>query len=79
MKNKKTLKYLLIIVVALIIFAIIGKKAGWFGKTEVIKVSTELASKRTIVELITANGKIQPQTEVKISSEVSGEIVQVYG
>jgi HlyD family secretion protein len=78
MKNKKTLKYLIIAVIVLILFAIIGKKAGWFGKVEAVKVSTEFALKRTIVEVITANGKIQPQTEVKISSEVSGEVVQVY-
>jgi HlyD family secretion protein len=77
MKNKKILKYLLIAAAVLIVFAIIGKKAGWFGKTESVKVSTELAQKRTIIEIITANGKIQPQTEVKISSEVSGEIVSV--
>jgi len=73
--NKKLLKYLGIIVVVLIVFAIIGKKAGWFGKVEATKISTEFAQKRTIVEIITANGKIQPQTEVKISPEVSGEIV----
>jgi len=78
MKNKKILKYLLIAAGILIAIAIIGKKAGWFGKKELVKVSTELALKRTIVEIITANGKIQPQTEVKISSEVSGEIVQLY-
>ena len=78
MKNKKIMRYLLIAVGVLIVFAIIGKKAGWFGKTESTKVSTELAKKRTIVEIITANGKIEPQTEVKLSSEVSGEIVQIY-
>lgn len=78
MKNKKILKYLLIALGVFIIFAIVGKKAGWFGKAETIKVSTENAAKRKIIEIITANGKIQPQTEVKISSEVSGEIVQLY-
>ena len=73
--NKKLLKYLGLIVVILIVFAIIGKKTGRFGKVVLTKVSTEFAQKRTIVEIITANGKIQPQTEVKISPEVSGEIV----
>jgi len=75
MKSNKLLKYLLIAAVVLIIFAIVGKKAGWFGKEKAIKVSTELAQKRTIIEIITANGKIQPETEVKLSPEVSGEIV----
>ena len=78
MKDKKILKYLIIAVVVLIVFAIVGKKAGWFGKSQATKVATELAQKRTIVEIITANGKIQPQTEVKISSEVSGEIIHLY-
>ena len=75
MKTNKLLKYLLLAAGVLIIFAIIGKKAGWFGKTETIKVSTEKAQRRTIIEIITANGKIQPETEVKLSPEVSGEII----
>jgi len=77
MKNNKILKILLPIVVVLIIFAVIGKKAGWFGKALTIKVAVENAEKRTIVETITANGKIQPEKEVKISPDVSGEIVEL--
>jgi HlyD family secretion protein len=75
MKSNKLLKYLGITAVVLIVFAVIGKKAGWFGKKTAVKVSTELAERRTIVEIITANGKIQPETELKLSPEVSGEIV----
>ena len=77
MKNNKILKILLPIVVVLIIFAVVGKKAGWFGKALTIKVAVENAEKRTIVETITANGKIQPEKEVKISPDVSGEIVEL--
>jgi HlyD family secretion protein len=77
MKNNKILKILLPIVIILIIFAVIGKKAGWFGKALTIKVAVENAEKRTIVETITANGKIQPEKEVKISPDVSGEIVEL--
>jgi HlyD family secretion protein len=77
MKNNKILKFLLPIVIVLIIFAIIGKKAGWFGKALTVKVAVENAEKRTIVETITANGKIQPEKEVKISPDVSGEIVEL--
>ena len=77
MKNNKILKILLPIVVVLIIFAVIGKKAGWFGKALTLKVAVENAEKRTIVETITANGKIQPEKEVKISPDVSGEIVEL--
>jgi HlyD family secretion protein len=77
MKNNKILKILLPIAVILIIFAVIGKKAGWFGKALTVKVAVENAEKRTIVESITANGKIQPEKEVKISPDVSGEIVEL--
>ncbi|HEX7494040.1 MAG TPA: efflux RND transporter periplasmic adaptor subunit [Bacteroidales bacterium] len=77
MKNNKILKILLAIVIVLILFAVVGKKAGWFGKAMTIKVAVENAEKRTIVETITANGKIQPEKEVKISPDVSGEIVEL--
>jgi len=77
MKSNKILKYLLPVVIVLIIFAIVGKKAGWFGKALTLKVAVENVEKRTIVETITANGKIQPEKEVKISPDVSGEIVEL--
>lgn len=77
MKNNKILKILIAIVVVLILFAVVGKKAGWFGKALTLKVAVENAEKRTIVETITANGKIQPEKEVKISPDVSGEIVEL--
>jgi HlyD family secretion protein len=77
MKNNKILKILLPIVIVLILFAVVGKKAGWFGKALTVKVAVENAEKRTIVETITANGKIQPEKEVKISPDVSGEIVEL--
>lgn len=78
MKQRKTLRNLLIIAGALILFVIIGKKAGWFGKEKPIEVTVEKVQKRTIMETVTASGKIQPETEVKISPEVSGEIVELY-
>jgi HlyD family secretion protein len=77
MKSNKILKILLPIVIVLILFAVIGKKKGWFGKALTIKVAVETASRRVIIETITANGKIQPEKEVKISPDVSGEIVEL--
>jgi HlyD family secretion protein len=77
MKKNKVLRYLLIIAVVLVIVAIAGKKAGWFGQGPLTKVAVESVVKRTIVETITANGRIQPETEVKISPDVSGEIVEM--
>lgn len=77
MKNNKILKILVPLTIVLIVFALIGKKAGWFGKAATVKVSVENAEKRTIIETITANGKIQPEKEVKITPDVSGEIVEL--
>ena len=74
----KTLKVLIVIITVLVIFLIIGKKQGWIGKGNIIKVSTELVNRRTIVEYVSANGKIQPEIEVKISPDVSGEIIELH-
>jgi len=77
MKKKKSLKYILIAVGVLIIMIIIAKKSGLIGSKDTVKVSTDIAIKRTIVEIVSANGKIQPEVEVKISPDVSGEIVEL--
>jgi HlyD family secretion protein len=77
MNAKKLLLYLSLFVVALIILLIVGKKAGWFGNSMVYDVTTEKVAKRNITEVITANGKVQPETEVKITPDVSGEIVEL--
>jgi HlyD family secretion protein len=77
MKNTRLLKILVPAVIVLIAFAIIGQKAGWFGKAASVKVAVENAEKRAITETITANGKIQPEKEVKITPDVSGEIVEL--
>ncbi|MEA1886600.1 MAG: efflux RND transporter periplasmic adaptor subunit [Bacteroidota bacterium] len=75
MKSNNLLKILVVVVAILIVFAIIGKQQGWFGKELMVKVAVDKAERRTVVEMITANGKIQPEKEVKISPDVSGEIV----
>jgi HlyD family secretion protein len=77
MKSNKILKILIIAVLVLLIFAFVGKKAGWFGKAVTVKVAVEYAEKRMITETITANGRIQPEKEVKITPDVSGEIVEL--
>jgi HlyD family secretion protein len=77
MKRKKLIQYLLIAAVVLIVVAIVGKKSGKFGKPESIDVVVEKPVYRTIIESISANGKIQPEIEVKISPEVSGEIIEL--
>ncbi len=78
MKQKKILPFAIGFVVIIIIFLVVGKKAGWFGQDFAVSVATEKVESKTITELITANGKIQPETEVKISPDVAGEIVELY-
>ncbi|MBM3865188.1 MAG: efflux RND transporter periplasmic adaptor subunit [Verrucomicrobia bacterium] len=43
----------------------------------VITVTTEKAAVRTLTQVVTASGKIQPEVEVKISTEAAGEIVDL--
>jgi HlyD family secretion protein len=76
-KKNNILKWLIITVIVLIIFAIVGKKAGWIGGAEKKQVATEKVEKRDIIEIVSASGKIQPEVEVKISPDVSGEIVEL--
>jgi HlyD family secretion protein len=77
-KKNNTLKYVLIGAGLLLTVAIAGNKLGWFGKSEVTKVAIEKAEKRTIVETVSASGKVQPEIEVKLSAEVSGEVVELH-
>src|SRR5581483_8871971 len=65
------------LVVLLITVAVIGKKKGWIGGGGVKEVAVEKSAKRSLVETVTASGKINPHTEVKLSSEVSGEVIQL--
>jgi HlyD family secretion protein len=74
----RTWKIILIAVGVVLVFLIVAKTAGWIGKSNnEFTVETEEVKARTIVETVTASGKIQPETEVKITSEVSGEIIQL--
>jgi len=68
----------LIVFGVLLAMLIVSKKLGWIGKEFKEKVTVEKVALRSITEIITANGKIKPETEVKISSDVSGEIIELY-
>lgn len=62
----------------LLVVAVAGSKLGWFGKSESIQVAVEKVTSRTIVETVSASGKVQPEVEVKLSAEVSGEVVELH-
>lgn len=71
------LKTILIIVGIVIALLAIGVYSGVIGGDKSEKVTTEKAAGRKVVETVTASGKIQPETEVKLSAEVSGEVTEL--
>ncbi|MDE3056930.1 MAG: efflux RND transporter periplasmic adaptor subunit [Bacteroidota bacterium] len=74
--NKKSKKKLFIfsgigvVVLILVLVVLLGSK-----RENIISVQTEKVSRRTITQVVTASGQIEPETTVKINAEVSGEIV----
>lgn len=76
-KKRKYARYLIVLGIVAILVLLGGKKAGWFGKEVSVKVAVEKVAKKDITEIITANGKIEPQLQVKISPEVPGEIIEL--
>lgn len=75
MKNKKPWIIGGIILVVILLIVWNGSKKGWFNGGNAKQVAAEKAQQRTILETVTASGKIHSETEVKVSSEVSGEII----
>lgn len=74
----KKIWWIIGILVVVIIALIALKKSGVIGKEEGIKVATEKITKRTIIETVSASGKVYPEDERKVSSDVSGEVVEMY-
>ncbi|WP_347159208.1 efflux RND transporter periplasmic adaptor subunit [Pontibacter chitinilyticus] len=77
---KKKSKLIPILIGALVLIAvvlIVGKKAGWIGKDKGVEVVLAEAKRAQIIEKVSASGKVQPETEVKISPDVSGEIIEL--
>lgn len=76
--SKKKIYIIIGVFVALIVVLIALSKAGVIGnKDNAIEVDIAKANEITIVETVSATGKIQPEIEVKISSQVSGEIIDL--
>lgn len=74
--SKKKIFIILGVVTAFIILLVVLKKSGKIGNNDdSIEVETAKVDEITIVETVSATGKIQPEIEVKIASQVSGEIV----
>ncbi|MBV6639095.1 MAG: efflux RND transporter periplasmic adaptor subunit [Cyclobacteriaceae bacterium] len=77
-KSRNKLLYILLgIVAVLVIVAIVGKSQGWIGQKKAVEVESDLVKRARIVEKVSASGAVQPVIEVKISPEVSGEIIEL--
>src|ERR1044071_7511959 len=74
---KKKIFWIVGILIVLLVLLVALKSGGVIGKDEGVKVATEKAALRTIIETVNASGKIYPEIEVKVSPDISGEIVEL--
>src|SRR5947208_8007688 len=75
-KNKKRRKIIIFSAIGLVLAGL--TVVAIFRKREpVITIQTEKVTRRNLTEIVVANGKIQPVLQVKISPEVSGEIIDL--
>lgn len=75
---KRFLRYVLILLVLVIIGAVAANSLGWINSgPEETLVTTEQAEQRSITQLVSASGRLQPETEVIIRPDVSGEIIEL--
>ena len=75
---KINLKVIIPIAIVLIGGLIVAKKRGWIDtNNDAVVIEIGFVHQRTVVESVTASGKIQPEIEVNMSPEVSGEIIEV--
>lgn len=77
MKKRKQRKRTVFIVSGVLLLVIVVLAIASGGKEEVITVQTEKVTRKTITSIVQATGKIQPEVKVKISPEVSGEIIEL--
>lgn len=73
-KNTRWYWIIALILLLLIIVVVVVKQ----NRDHAVEVTVEKADKRTITEIVVANGKIQPALDVKISPYISGEVVELF-
>ncbi len=76
MSGKKSNKRLILIISIIIVLAVLA--VAWVissGNNSIVSVTTSEVDRRTITQTVSAIGRIEPETEVAISSETSGEII----
>ncbi len=75
-KNKRNIILVALGLVVIIVLIILAMNKG--EDRNGIKVTAEKVEKRTIIEVVSANGKIQPEKDIKISPYISGEVIELY-
>ena len=73
----KTFKWILISVIGLALVWLVVRATTNKDK-DAIKVTAENVKRRTIIETVSASGKVHPATEIKLGSPISGEVVALY-
>lgn len=76
-KSNKLIYTLIGALVLILVGVLVAKKAGWIGKDEGTEVVLSDVKRTEIIEKVSASGKVQPETEIKISPDVSGEIIEL--
>jgi HlyD family secretion protein len=74
-KNKK--KIIIFSIIGVVVIVLVALVFLGSRRETIITVQTEKIQKRTLTQIVTATGKIQPETKVKINAEVSGEIIEL--
>jgi HlyD family secretion protein len=75
-KNKRNIILVALGIVVIVVLIILAMNKG--EDRTGIKVTAEKVEKRTIIEVVSANGKIQPEKDIKISPYISGEVIELY-
>ncbi len=79
MKNKKKQQHKIVIIIISCFLAAGGVTAFWASfQSKKIAVSTEKVFRKEVIHYVTATGKIEPELEVTISPDVSGEIIELH-
>jgi len=76
MKKKKLIIIIAAVAVVIIVLAFLKSK-GVIGSDKKQKVTTEFVQSTTIIETVSANGRINPEKEVKITPYISGEVIEL--
>src|SRR3954451_1997087 len=77
MEPKRRKRLIWLIVFAVVVIGALGAMVASKKREKPILVTTDKAFRKNVTQLVTATGKIQPEVEVKIAPEVSGEIIDI--